>query len=240
MAAARSVRHRGTKSSPAASAVVRGDAGIPTVDDLAPTARQLLEAARRLLETKGYASLTLKAIGHEAGQNESLIGYHFGSKTGLLAALVDWLVYDIVRGLHDRVLLLPEGEDELHEAIEDCRRLIGDVESYRATYDLMPNLLATREGRLRMAQLYATYRDLNARALSRSLAQAQTPRARSVAAMHVALTDGLALQVLMDPGGVDVRFAMELWEACVRALLADEADDHRPTAVNARHSQGDA
>ena len=161
MSAARSTKGKGRKGATRRSADARGEVGIPSViDDLAPTARELLEAARRLLETEGYSSLTLKAIGREAGQNESLIGYHFGSKTGLLAALVDWLVYDIVRGLHARVLRLEEGQDQLHPAMDDARQLVGDVESYRAFYDLMPHLLATREGRLRMAQLYTTYREL--------------------------------------------------------------------------------
>ena len=123
--------------------------------------------------------------------------------------------------------------------MDDARRLIGDVESYRAFYDLMPHLLATRDGRLRIARLYATYRELNARALSSALAQARSPRARAVAAMHVALTDGLALQVLMDPGGVDVQLAAELWEDCVRRMLPEEqgSPDHHPRHV--RTSQGD-
>ena len=212
---------RKTKKGPARpSTGEHGEVGIPTaIDDLAPTARELLEAARRLLEEEGYSSLTLKAIGREAGQNESLIGYHFGSKTGLLAALVDWLVYDIVRDLHARVLRLEEGEDQLHLAMDDARKLIGDVESYRAFYDLMPHLLGTREGRLRMAELYTAYRELNARALTSGIAEARSPRARAIAAMHVALTDGLALQVLMDPGGVDVQLVAELWEECARDLL---------------------
>jgi AcrR family transcriptional regulator len=226
MAAARSTKAKAKKARDRHLAAP-GEGGAPTVEALAPTARQLLEAARRLLESKGYASLTLKAIGREAGQNESLIGYHFGSKAGLLAALVEWLAYDVVRDLHDRVRQLEEGEDELHPAVQDGRRLIGDVESYRARYALMPHLLATREGRLRMARLYATYPELNARALSHSLAQARTPRARTIAAMHVAITDGLALQVLVDPGGVDVDFALVLWERSVGGLLAD---DSRATA----------
>ena len=232
MTAARSTKGKGKKGAERPPANARGEVGIPTViDDLAPTARELLEAARRLLETEGYSSLTLKAIGREAGQNESLIGYHFGSKTGLLAALVDWLVYDIVRDLHARVLRLEEGQDQLHPAMDDSRKLVGDVESYRAFYDLMPHLLATREGRLRMAQLYTTYRELNARALSTTLAQARSPQARAVAAMHVALTDGLALQVLMDPGGVDVQLAAELWESCVRRMLPDERERREETAT---------
>ena len=115
--------------------------------------------------------------------------------------------------------------------MDDARKLVGDVESYRAFYDLMPHLLATREGRLRMAQLYATYRELNARALSSVLAQARSPRARAVAAMHVALTDGLALQVLMDPGGVDVQLAAELWEDCVRRMLPEESERREEPAM---------
>jgi len=225
VAAAHRTKEKGKKSAARAAAATRGEAGIPTVDDLAPTARELLEAARRLLESEGYSSLTLKAIGREAGQNESLIGYHFGSKTGLLAALVDWLVYDTVRDLHAKVLELPEGEDQLDEAMGDARELVGDVESYRAHYDLMPQLLSTRDGRQRMARLYATYRELNARALSRDSAQAHSPRARAFASMHVALTDGLALQVLMDPGGVDVQFAIELWEECVRGMLPEDPEE---------------
>ncbi len=232
MTAARSTKGKGTKGATRPFAEARVEVGIPSViDDLAPTARELLEAARRLLETEGYSSLTLKAIGREAGQNESLIGYHFGSKTGLLVALVDWLVYDIVRDLHARVLRLEEGQDQLHPAMDDARKLVGDVESYRAFYDLMPHLLATREGRLRMAQLYTTYRELNARALSSALAQARSPQARAVAAMHVALTDGLALQVLMDPGGVDVQLAAELWEDCVRQLLPEESERREETVT---------
>lgn len=222
MAAARSTKGKGKKRTPQPSAGARGEVGIPSaIDDLAPTARELLEAARRLLEAEGHSSLTLKAIGREAGQNESLIGYHFGSKTGLLAALADWLAYDVVRDLQARVSRLGEGEDQLHLAIDDSRKLIGDVESYRAFYDLVPHLLATREGRLRMAELYTAYRELNARALSSASAQARTPRARAMAAMHVALTDGLALQVLMDPGGVDVLLVAELWEECVRSVLPE-------------------
>jgi AcrR family transcriptional regulator len=241
MTAARSTKGKGKKGAARPSADARGEVAIPSViDDLAPTARELLEAARRLLETEGYSSLTLKAIGREARQNESLIGYHFGSKTGLLVALVDWLVYDTVRDLHARVLRLEDGQDHLHPAMDDARKLVGDVESYRAFYDLMPHLLATRDGRVRMAQLYTTYRDLNARALSTTLAQARSPQARAVAALHVALTDGLALQVLMDPGGVDVQLAAELWEDCVPHMLPKEQGSPDHHQRHDPHSQGDS
>ena len=148
-----------------------------------------------------------------------MIGYHFGSKTGLMVALVDWLLYDILRDLQDRVSRLQEGEDQLHVAVDDSRKLIGDVDSYRAFFDLLPHLISTREGRLRMAQLYQGYREMNARAFTSGLSEARSPEARAIGAMHVAFTDGLAIQVLVDPGGVDVQLVSELWEDFVRHVL---------------------
>ena len=55
--------------------------------------------------------------------------------------------------------------------------------------------------------------------------------------MHVALTDGLAIQVLMDPGGVDLQLATELWEDFARYVArraAGLADDlgHRGIAAH--------
>ena len=230
MAAARKAKDKG-KSTPAAAPIAQEQVGVPSaLEDLAPTARELLEAARRLLETKDYSSLTLKAIGREAGQNESLIGYHFGSKTGLMVALVDWLLYDTLRDLQARVSQLEEGEDQRHLAVDDSRKLITDVDSYRAFYDLLPHLIETREGRMRMAELYRGYREMNARALSSTSAEARAPRARALGAMHVAFTDGLAIQVAMDPGGVDVQLVTELWEDFVRHVR-----DH--TSVGMEDSQ---
>ena len=48
--------------------------------------------------------------------------------------------------------------------------------------------------------------------------------------MHVAFTDGLAIQVAMDPGGVDVQLVTELWEDFVRHVR-----DH--TSVGMEDSQ---
>ena len=73
-----------------------------------------------------------------------------------------------------------------------------------------------------MAEPYCGYREMNARAVTSSAAEARTPEARAVGAMHVALTDGLAIQVLVDPGGVDVQLIAELWEDFVRSRLLPE------------------
>src|SRR5512139_425 len=61
--------------------------------DLAPTAARILEAAKRVLSREGFRGLTFETIAGEAGENPALIRYHFGSKAGLLAALVDSVLY---------------------------------------------------------------------------------------------------------------------------------------------------
>ena len=49
------------------------------------TRRRLLDAARRIVAADGLWALTLERLGTDCGCNKSLISFHFGSKTGLLA-----------------------------------------------------------------------------------------------------------------------------------------------------------
>jgi AcrR family transcriptional regulator len=66
--------------------------GLPVRDplpDLPPTARRILTAAQRVLVRDGFRDLTFQAVGAEAGENPALTRYYFGSKAGLIEALVD-------------------------------------------------------------------------------------------------------------------------------------------------------
>src|SRR5689334_3367338 len=49
---------------------------------------KLLVAARELFSRKGFAATSTREIAAQAGCNLSLISYYFGSKEGLLAALI--------------------------------------------------------------------------------------------------------------------------------------------------------
>jgi AcrR family transcriptional regulator len=51
----------------------------------------LMETAERLFAQQGIEAVTVREIQQEAGQsNASVIVYHFGSKTGLVRALIHW------------------------------------------------------------------------------------------------------------------------------------------------------
>ena len=53
------------------------------------TAAGILEAARRCLLAEGYAAMSLRKVASEAGVPLSQVSYHFGSKSGLVLALLD-------------------------------------------------------------------------------------------------------------------------------------------------------
>jgi AcrR family transcriptional regulator len=57
----------------------------------ADTRTAILGAARRLLEDRGYHGVGLDHIARAAGVSRQAVYLHFGSKAGLLLALVDWI-----------------------------------------------------------------------------------------------------------------------------------------------------
>lgn len=57
-------------------------------DKIGGARERLLDAARNLFRDRGYEATGIRAIAEQAGCNLSLIKYHFGSKEGLLRAVV--------------------------------------------------------------------------------------------------------------------------------------------------------
>jgi AcrR family transcriptional regulator len=193
--------------------------GSGPLEGLAPTAVRLLEGARRLLERSGYASITLDAVAREAGETKSLIRYHFGSKQGLLVALVDWLMHEYTDQQRRLVSGAMGSEDRLHHLAESLIRMMHDSDSYRLFFDLMSNLVQDPEMRPRAAGLLMMWRNLTASVLQPAQAQGVPKEVMTLSSMTLALADGLALQLLADPESVDVELAMDIWERSLVATL---------------------
>ena len=60
------------------------------------TRTQILDAAERLLAERGYRGTSIRAITDLAGVNLAAVGYHFGSKADLMAAVVRRVIEPIV------------------------------------------------------------------------------------------------------------------------------------------------
>jgi AcrR family transcriptional regulator len=188
--------------------------------NLRPTAQRLLDAAHRLLVRSGYNSLSVEAIGQEAGENKALIRYYFGSKSGLLVALTDSLISDTLWRARQRISGLSDTHDRVGVVADTVEAIVDDEASYRLLFDLLPRLLENPRMTRQLADLYRGYRDVNARVLWGDRAGDPPPIVRELAAMTVALTDGLAVQVLAEPGSVDVRSVLDTWRSFMETVLA--------------------
>jgi AcrR family transcriptional regulator len=213
--------------------LARGD-GLPEpllledpMQALAPTAQRILAAARRLLVSGGFEALKLSAIAAEAGESKASIGYHFGNKDGLVAALVDSLAHDANRGLIEQTASLPAGDERVHALIDGETRIAADAESFQAFFEALPHALRDPDLRPRVAALYEGYRETVLRCLDPGDVEAQEAL-RPFAVLMIAIVDGLAIQHGLDPEGTDVGAATELWERLAGPFLAERQGRARP------------
>lgn len=74
---------------------------LTTTEDDADTKERLLKTALRLFSESGFDAVSIRAITSEAGANLGAIGYHYGSKDGLIRAVFERLA----RPVNDRRLI---------------------------------------------------------------------------------------------------------------------------------------
>ena len=197
---------------------------------LSPTATRILEAAKRILRERGFASLTFEAIARESGEHPSLIRYHFGSKAGLIAVLVDSVMHLESLTILQTLATSEQGASRRRALLRLHRDIARDVDAYRMFFDLVPHVVRDEALRKRFRALFDWYRDLDAWALSPAATPAWAERLRPLALLTVALADGVALQVQADPD-LEIDAAFNLWEAMVERQVRElEAVRTDPTA----------
>ncbi|MER7705674.1 TetR/AcrR family transcriptional regulator, partial [Kitasatospora sp. NPDC097605] len=85
-----------------------GPAQNPTPDP-ATTRDRLLAAAERLFLQRGTDQVSVRAVNAEAGLNPGAVHYHFGSREGLVAALLERELLPLWRGGLEATVLHPDG-----------------------------------------------------------------------------------------------------------------------------------
>ena len=192
--------------------------GVDPAEQLSPTARRLLAAARRVLARDGFSGLTLEAITVEAGENKAAIRYHFGNKDALITTLVEWRDHDDSVKL---VAQLAEERDEqarLDLLLRLQREGCTSQEENQLFFDLLPHVLRDPVLRSRLAELYQWYRDLDGWVLAPEADAGACAGVQRLAALAIAVGDGLTIQCAADPG-FDVDGVYEVWERLFRAAL---------------------
>ena len=166
--------------------------------------KKLLEAAITCLQQRGYARTTTRDIVATAGAHLPAVNYYFGSKDHLLQEAVT----ESMRRWLDTTLQAAAG----HQGADPARRLRAGMGGYLASLpEHRPALLAAVEAYAQAGRspelgdhLGAAHRDATetiAQSMDDGEGLDERDR-RGLAAVLLALFDGLALQWLLAPDGV--------------------------------------
>jgi AcrR family transcriptional regulator len=202
--------------------------------ELPPTAQRLLDAAHRLLVRSGYNSLSVEAIGREAGENKALIRYYFGSKNGLLVELTDALISQTLQGARQRLAGLSGIHDRVGVLVETMQSIADDMPSFRLLFDLLPRLLENPGMARQLADLSG---EETGRAGGGARRAPPPPIVHDLAAILVALPDGLAVQTLAEPGAIDVHRTLEAMRNFMEGVMAS-VDALPPAAAGFAEAEG--
>ena len=187
--------------------------------------RALLHAAVSLIAERGYGGATLAAIGERAGYSRGLVTQRFGSKDGLLWALVE----EMIRSWGSRALRPAVddavGTDAMRRAVEVYADAVDRAPAeVRALYALLFEALGPLPGlRPRFAELHRHMR-ADVERWVRAGQAAGTVRtgidpARQ-AALFVGTVRGLTLQWLLEPETVDLRGLLEEYASTLEPALS--------------------
>jgi AcrR family transcriptional regulator len=186
------------------------------------TALRILDAAKRILSERGYSKLTLQAIEEESGEYRALVAYYFGSKQGLVEAIIDSLMDVEDQVLRERLGEIEEPGERVRALIDEQRQISADWRGFRAFYELLPHIM--RDDRLRddLAADYAKSRELDRQTLAAGRSGADRADLDRLAALSVAVVEGLAVQFAADRKHFDHEGTYRLWEDMVLAYLREK------------------
>ncbi|WP_028849344.1 TetR/AcrR family transcriptional regulator [Thermocrispum municipale] len=166
---------------------------------------QLLAAARRLLEDKGYAHITARDLVAASGTNLASIGYHFGSKAGLLNEAIGEIYREWAEQLTE-IALGAKVRSPVERAHVTWSAFLQTLDEKRALLVSFLEAFAQTERnpelREQLAGHYRRIREHVAQLVANELGgdvSPDDPRAAAVASFVIAVCDGLAVQWLLDP-----------------------------------------
>jgi AcrR family transcriptional regulator len=186
---------------------------------LPPTAQLILATAKDILAERGYAELTMTAIAQVSGVNRALVSYYFGGKAGLLAALVDSLFLSSEVGSIEEVSADLSGTDLAGAFLDWQRGVSANDRVNRMLYELLPHALRDPEVRARFIEEYRVYRRVDGECLAGAPRELSEQELEALAAVSIAVVEGLGIQRALDSDGFDHEAAWRMWRAVIGEYL---------------------
>lgn len=193
-------------------------------DSLPPTAQKILAAAKDLLAAKGLSALTLESVTDKAGVNKALVRYYFGSKAGLIEAVVDEIVLDECASMANDLSANTSLDERVSTFVASVRRVATHVDGYRAFFDVLPHGARDRRLRRRLTYLYEVWYQWNLEWLGLDDGAEHDERVASLQAMGAftaAVVDGIAVQALIHGPEYDPEPTLGLLDRCLRSMLEE-------------------
>jgi AcrR family transcriptional regulator len=193
--------------------------------------RRLLEAATRVFARRGYAEATLDDVAAEAGFSKGAVYSNFAGKENVFYALLREHVGDRVQRVHDAVA----SAETLQEAGAAAGRAGGEAVEEEADWHLLFLEFVTRAARqpelreelgrqrveLRGLIAEQARERLDALGVESSLAPDQ------LANLMLALSNGLAIEQLIQPEGVNLSLFEQAIELITVGLQHMDAKDEQ-------------
>ncbi len=181
----------------------------------------MLEAGLEVLKAEGYAGLTTAKVAARSGQNKALIGYHFGSKQGLVAAVGR----ELSRSITEEVLGVLERGGSVQEVVRGVlaglwRVMDRDERLARLYFDLAAVSVVEPDVRAVMQEMKASWREVLAELLVSSEDGPTAPAAEAATVFLIAGIEGLALERLDRGETPALRRARELFVSSANAAIS--------------------
>jgi TetR/AcrR family transcriptional repressor of bet genes len=158
---------------------------------------RVLQAGLEVLKADGYAGLTTAKVAARSGQNKALIGYHFGSKQGLVAAvgreLAASITEEVIGGL-ERTGTVAEVVSGVLDGL--WRVMDRDERLARLYFDLAAVSVVEPDVREVMREMKASWRQVTAGLLTAAADGPAAQEAEAAAVFVHAGLEGLALERL--------------------------------------------
>jgi len=202
---------------------------------------RLINAAAELIAENGYERTTLAAIGKRAGYSHGIVTRRFGSKEGLLVALIEKMAMGWTETHLKPAVGSSTGREALHIRVDAFRASWRkSARRMRALYTLMFEALGPIPHlKLRMIELHGYSRESVAAVVQLGIDNGTVDGsvdAERVARLFVGALRGAAYQAMLDPDAIDIYDALDDLDLLVDSLLPAPSSI-QPRSTQARSTQ---
>ncbi len=199
-----------------------------------PTRGAIVKAASRLIIKLGHARLSTRAVAAEAGVNQSLIHYHFGTKEKLMLAVLEQMneaLFKRQTAMYDLPLSFPE------KWAQACRFYEQDLASgyTRLLMELSGLGISNPAIGLEVRKIRSQWRALLQRVAREALEHLgiTSVAAEEVAAYVMSFWVGMDLGLMLGVSEEEGHYwqSLRTFERFLRWLEAEKAADRRPVIV---------